>query len=107
MYVTRTDDQWALLEQADPTVPIVMLNLIRFRQRALDGCGCDGMTGEEAYAEYGRRLRALTATAASAASRLACCTTTRSCAVACGPRHSHARRRSSAGFAPLVTREKR
>ena len=61
MYVTRTDDQWALLEQVDPTVPIVMLNLIRFRERALDGCDCDGMTGEEAYAEYGRRLRALAA----------------------------------------------
>ncbi len=59
MHVTRTDDQWNLLNEVDPEHPIVMLNLIRFRDRALDGYGCDGMTGEEAYAEYGRRLRAL------------------------------------------------
>jgi len=61
MHVTRTDEQWKLLSEADPDVPIVMLNLIRFRDTALDGHGCDGMTGEEAYAEYGRRLRALAA----------------------------------------------
>lgn len=61
MHVTRTDEQWKLLGEADPDVPIVMLNLIRFRDTALDGRGCDGMTGEEAYAEYGRRLRALAA----------------------------------------------
>lgn len=59
MHVTRTDEQWKLLNDADPDVPIVMLNLIRFRDTALDGHGCDGMTGEQAYAEYGRRLRAL------------------------------------------------
>jgi len=61
MHVTRTDEQWKLLGEADPGVPIVMLNLIRFRDAALDGHGCDGMTGEEAYADYGRRLRALAA----------------------------------------------
>ena len=59
MHVTRTDEQWKLLNEADPDVPIVMLNLIRFRDTALDGHDCDGMTGEEAYAEYGRKLRAL------------------------------------------------
>ena len=59
MYVTRTDEQWKLLADAPADVPIVMLNLIRFRDTALEGHGCDGMTGEEAYAEYGRRLRAL------------------------------------------------
>jgi len=59
MHVTRTDDQWKLLDEADPSVPIVMLNLIRFREHALEGHGCDGMTGEQAYDEYGRRLRAL------------------------------------------------
>jgi len=61
MHVTRTDEQWKLLNDADPDAAIVMLNLIRFRATALDGHGCDGMTGEEAYAEYGRRLRALAA----------------------------------------------
>ncbi len=59
MHVTRTDEQWELLRQADDSVPVVMLNLIRFRDTAAEGYGCDGMTGEEAYAEYGRRLRAL------------------------------------------------
>ncbi len=59
MHVTRTDEQWKLLNDADPDRPIVMLNLIRFRSTALGGHGCDGMTGEQAYAEYGRRLRAL------------------------------------------------
>lgn len=61
MHVTRSDEQWKLLSEVDPDVPVVMLNLIRFRDTALDGHGCDGMTGEEAYAEYGRRLRALAA----------------------------------------------
>ncbi len=61
MHVTRSDEQWKLLSEADPDVPIVMLNLIRFRDTALDGYGCDGMSGQEAYAEYGRRLRALAA----------------------------------------------
>ncbi|MGI9614040.1 MAG: hypothetical protein ACR2QO_14115, partial [Acidimicrobiales bacterium] len=59
MYVTRTDAQWKLLDEADADGAIVMLNLVRFREHALEGHGCDGMTGEEAYAEYGRRLRAL------------------------------------------------
>ncbi len=61
MHVTRTDEQWKLLNEADPDTAIVMLNLVRFRDAALEGHGCDGMTGEEAYAEYGRRLRALAA----------------------------------------------
>ena len=61
MHVDRTEDQWRLLSEADPDVPIVMLNLIRYRDTAVEGLGCDGMTGEEAYAEYGRRLRALAA----------------------------------------------
>lgn len=61
MHVTRTEEQWKLLEDADAGVPIVMLNLVRFRETALEGHGCDGMTGEQAYAEYGRRLRSLAA----------------------------------------------
>jgi len=61
MHLTRTDEQWKLLNEADPDVPIVMLNLIRFRETALHGHGCDGISGKEAYAEYGRRLRALAA----------------------------------------------
>ncbi len=59
MHIARTEEQWKLLNEADSDTPIVMLNLIRFRDTALEGHGCDGMTGEEAYAEYGRRLRAM------------------------------------------------
>lgn len=59
MYVTRSDEQWKVLKETDPEQPVVMLNLIRYRQQAAEGFGCDGMTGQEAYAEYGRRLRAL------------------------------------------------
>jgi len=34
--------------------PVVMLNLLRFREQAERGHGVDGMTGEEAFGEYGR-----------------------------------------------------
>ena len=39
--------------------PIVMLNLLRFREQAETGCGVDGMSGSQAYREYGRRFEAL------------------------------------------------
>lgn len=37
----------------DPDQPIVMLNLLKFREQALDGFGVDGMTGAQAYRRYG------------------------------------------------------
>lgn len=37
----------------DPNEPIVMLNLLKFREFALDGFGVDGMTGSQAYRRYG------------------------------------------------------
>ena len=51
----------ALEEMAarDADVPVVMLNLLRFREDAEPGHGVDGLTGEEAYREYGRRFSAL------------------------------------------------
>ncbi len=39
--------------------PIVMLNLLRFREQAEPGLGVDGMTGEQAYREYGRHFSSL------------------------------------------------
>ena len=39
--------------------PIVMLNLLRYRSRAESRYGVDGMSGEEAYREYGRRFAKL------------------------------------------------
>ncbi len=37
----------------DPTESVVMLNLLKFREFALDGFGVDGMTGSEAFRRYG------------------------------------------------------
>ena len=39
--------------------PVVMLNLLRFRETAEPGHGVDGMTGEQAYRECGRGFRKL------------------------------------------------
>lgn len=62
MPVHPTDAQIAALREwgdANPDEPVIMINLLRFAARAHEGYGCDGMTGQEAYAEYGRRLMAL------------------------------------------------
>ena len=39
--------------------PIVMLNMLRYRELAEPGFGVDGMTGRAAYEVYGRRFAAL------------------------------------------------
>lgn len=46
-------DQMAAGDQDEP---VVMLNLLRYRERAADGFGVDGLTGEQAYREYGRKF---------------------------------------------------
>lgn len=56
MHVHPTAEQIEALSAVDPDKPIVMLNLLRFAEQANPGFGCDGMTGHEAYREYGRRL---------------------------------------------------
>ena len=43
----------------DPDEPVYMLNLLRYEQQAKPGLGADGMTGEEAFREYGRRFATL------------------------------------------------
>jgi uncharacterized protein (DUF1330 family) len=42
-----------------PDEPVVMLNLLRYRDVAADGYGVDGFTGEEAYRRYGQAFAAL------------------------------------------------
>jgi len=37
----------------DPNESVVMLNLLKFREIALDGFGVDGMTGGQAFRRYG------------------------------------------------------
>lgn len=62
MHIEPTPEQIdALLAHtaAHPDEEVVMLNLLRFAETAHPGHGCDGMTGREAYEEYGRRLMAM------------------------------------------------
>ena len=47
------------VDKGDPDEPVVMLNLLRYRDTAESGYGVDGMTGEAAYREYGRRFAEL------------------------------------------------
>jgi uncharacterized protein (DUF1330 family) len=51
MAITPTQAQIeALLAEADPDEPVIMLNLLRFKERA-DGID-EGVSGREAYARY-------------------------------------------------------
>ncbi|WP_420445501.1 DUF1330 domain-containing protein [Candidatus Poriferisodalis sp.] len=45
--------------EGDLDEPVVMLNLLRYRETAESGFGVDGMSGEAAYREYGRRFAEL------------------------------------------------
>ena len=42
-----------------PDEPVVMLNLLRYRDRAQPGFGVDGLTGEAAYRVYGEKFAKL------------------------------------------------
>lgn len=54
-------DQEALVAMAtgDPDAPVVMLNLLRYQPVAESGHGVDGLSGRDAYGEYGRRFATL------------------------------------------------
>ena len=39
--------------------PVYMLNLIKYRDTAEPGFGVDGLSGQEAYREYGKKFAAL------------------------------------------------
>lgn len=41
------------MRAADPDEPVTMLNLLRFRERALPGFGVDEMSGRDAFWRYG------------------------------------------------------
>ncbi|MFC3230815.1 DUF1330 domain-containing protein [Marinibaculum pumilum] len=43
----------------DPDEPVVMLNLLRYRETAQPGHGVDGLSGRQAYEVYGRRFACL------------------------------------------------
>ena len=57
---TLKTDREALAAMAggDPNEPVVMLNLLRYREHAEAGHGVDGLSGKDAYAVYGRHFAA-------------------------------------------------
>lgn len=42
-----------------PDEPVVMLNLLKYREMAAEGFGVDGLTGRDAYAKYGQAFAEL------------------------------------------------
>jgi len=56
-----TFDKDALTEMANgnPDEPVVMLNLLKYREIAKSGFGVDGLSGQQAYSEYGRQFAEL------------------------------------------------
>jgi uncharacterized protein (DUF1330 family) len=52
-HVEANDAALDAMRLLDPLEPVVMLNLLRFRDVALDGFGVDGMTGSQAFRRYG------------------------------------------------------
>lgn len=58
-YINTNPEAVAVMTQGNPTEPVVMLNLLRYRVEALPGHGVDGLSGEEAYRAYGRAFAKL------------------------------------------------
>lgn len=52
-------DALAAMAKRNPDEPVVMLNLLRYRDTAAPGHGVDGLSGRDAFAEYGRRFATL------------------------------------------------
>lgn len=52
MHVHPTRDQFEVFTASDQDQPVVMLNLIRFEERAKPGMGADGLSGADAYKRY-------------------------------------------------------
>ena len=53
-HIDANEEALEAMRQADPSQPIVMLNLLRFRDQALEGFGVDGLTGQQAFQRYGQ-----------------------------------------------------
>ena len=52
--VDTNTEALARMRARDTTEPVVMLNLLRYRDQAAAGFGVDGLSGEEAYRAYGK-----------------------------------------------------
>ena len=59
MPVHADRDQLSAMAEGDPEQPVFMLNLLKYRDVAEEGHGVDGMSGRDAYGEYGRRFAEL------------------------------------------------
>lgn len=59
MHVHASTAQIDAVAQGEPDAPVVMLNLLRYREIAESGHGVDGLCGQDAYREYGRRFAEL------------------------------------------------
>ena len=53
-HIDPNEEVLEAMRQADPSQSIVMLNLLRFRDQALEGFGVDGLTGQQAFQRYGQ-----------------------------------------------------
>jgi len=52
-------DVIAAMRDSDPDEPVVMLNLLKYRETAESGYGVDGLTGRQAYTKYGEAFAEL------------------------------------------------
>lgn len=51
--------QLAKMAEGDPNESVVMLNLLNYRDVALEGFGVDGLSGRDAYGAYGKAFAEL------------------------------------------------
>ena len=57
--VHKNDGALAAMADGDLDEPVVMLNLLKYREVADDGYGVDGLSGRDAYSKYGRAFAEL------------------------------------------------
>jgi len=58
-HIEPATDALAEMRSRDPQEPVYMLNLLKYRDTARGGFGVDGLSGQAAYQEYGRRFAEL------------------------------------------------
>ena len=59
MHLHPEAGQLAAMAAGDLDAPVVMLNLLRYREQAESGSGVDGLSGEAAYRRYGEAFAEL------------------------------------------------
>ena len=57
--VHQDEEGFAAMALGDPDEPVVMLNLLKYRDIAESGYGVDGMSGRDAYEMYGKAFAEL------------------------------------------------